>query len=207
MATDGYPIEAQITTTIEREKSVQRNGNTEPGYVAYLGKTREAPAAGEAASLIWRATEKLLNEPAERAETGKSRKEAIYAATTAYKGDIAVGNRERKPSEAGGKFDHYRRPVEMESPYRRMVKTTWRELKFISVAVDAGTGDASGATLEKKLDFESDGYNSSRYVQPLHQAMNLASADRDFYYGDPYFCAAEPMDGLYRKNTPKNEAS
>ena len=29
------------------------------------------------------------------------------------------------------------------------------------------------------------GYNSPAYIHTLYQAMNLAYADRDFYYGDP----------------------
>ena len=30
------------------------------------------------------------------------------------------------------------------------------------------------------------GYNSAQYIHTLYQAMNLAFADRDFYYGDDY---------------------
>ena len=33
------------------------------------------------------------------------------------------------------------------------------------------------------------GYNSARYIHTIYQAMNLAFADRDFYYGDPGFSA------------------
>jgi gamma-glutamyltranspeptidase/glutathione hydrolase len=33
--------------------------------------------------------------------------------------------------------------------------------------------------------------------------MNLAFADRDFYYGDPYFPPAEPIDGLLSKEYAK----
>ena len=39
------------------------------------------------------------------------------------------------------------------------------------------------------------GYNSARYIHTLYQAMNLAFADRDFYYGDPYFPPEEPREG------------
>jgi gamma-glutamyltranspeptidase/glutathione hydrolase len=40
------------------------------------------------------------------------------------------------------------------------------------------------------------GHNSPRYVHALYQTMNLAFADRDFYYGDPYFPPEEPLEGL-----------
>ncbi len=43
------------------------------------------------------------------------------------------------------------------------------------------------------------GYNSARYIHTLYQVMNLAFADRDFYYGDPYMPPAEPVDGLLSK--------
>ena len=43
------------------------------------------------------------------------------------------------------------------------------------------------------------GYNSARYIHSLYQAMNLAFADRDFYYGDPYFPPEEPITGLLSK--------
>jgi gamma-glutamyltranspeptidase/glutathione hydrolase len=40
------------------------------------------------------------------------------------------------------------------------------------------------------------GFNSARYVHAVYQAMSLAFADRDFYYGDPDFQPAEPLAGL-----------
>ena len=43
------------------------------------------------------------------------------------------------------------------------------------------------------------GYNSAPYVHTIYQAMSLAFADRDFYYGDPYFPPEEPMAGLLSK--------
>jgi gamma-glutamyltranspeptidase / glutathione hydrolase len=43
------------------------------------------------------------------------------------------------------------------------------------------------------------GYNSARYIHTLYQVMNLAFADRDFYYGDPYVPPVEPIAGLLSK--------
>jgi gamma-glutamyltranspeptidase/glutathione hydrolase len=43
------------------------------------------------------------------------------------------------------------------------------------------------------------GYNSPQYIHTLYQAMNLAYADRDFYYGDPYYPPEEPVRGLLSK--------
>jgi gamma-glutamyltranspeptidase/glutathione hydrolase len=51
----------------------------------------------------------------------------------------------------------------------------------------------------EQLDLASMGYNSSKYIHTLYQVMNLAFADRDFYYGDPYFPPEEPIEGLLSK--------
>jgi gamma-glutamyltranspeptidase/glutathione hydrolase len=51
----------------------------------------------------------------------------------------------------------------------------------------------------ENADLKSMGYNSPRYINTLYQAMNLAFADRDFYYGDPRVGPAEPRQGLLSK--------
>ena len=50
----------------------------------------------------------------------------------------------------------------------------------------------------ENFDLKSMGYDSARYIHTLYQAMNLAYADRDFYYGDPAFApvAADPGTAL-----------
>jgi gamma-glutamyltranspeptidase/glutathione hydrolase len=53
--------------------------------------------------------------------------------------------------------------------------------------------------LLEPIDVKSMGYNSSRYIHTLYQAMSLAFADRDFYYGDPDFPPEEPIRGLLSK--------
>jgi gamma-glutamyltranspeptidase/glutathione hydrolase len=50
------------------------------------------------------------------------------------------------------------------------------------------------------------GHNSSRYIHALYQAMNLAFADRDFYYGDPYVPPTEPIRGLLSKDYARERA-
>jgi len=48
----------------------------------------------------------------------------------------------------------------------------------------------------EKMDLKQMGFNSAPYIHALYQVMNLAFADRDFYYGDPYFPPEEPLQGL-----------
>ena len=59
-----------------------------------------------------------------------------------------------------------------------------------------------GSFLEN-YDLKAMGYNSSRYAHTLYQTMNLAFADRDFYYGDPAFPPVEPIEGLLSKEYAK----
>ena len=50
------------------------------------------------------------------------------------------------------------------------------------------------------IDLRPMGYNSARYIHALYQAISLAMADRDFYYGDPRVAPEEPIRGLLSKN-------
>jgi gamma-glutamyltranspeptidase/glutathione hydrolase len=57
--------------------------------------------------------------------------------------------------------------------------------------------------LLEQTDLKAMGYNSARYIHTLYQAMNLAFADRDFYYGDIYVPPEEPVRGLLSKEYAK----
>ena len=50
------------------------------------------------------------------------------------------------------------------------------------------------------------GYNTPKYMHTIYQTMNLAFADRDFYYGDPDFPPDEPIRGLLSKEYAKARA-
>jgi gamma-glutamyltranspeptidase/glutathione hydrolase len=58
----------------------------------------------------------------------------------------------------------------------------------------------------ENFDLRSMGYDSARYIHTLYQAMNLAFADRDFYYGDPAFPPASPIKGLLSKDYARDRA-
>ena len=59
----------------------------------------------------------------------------------------------------------------------------------------------------ENVDVKALGYNSAAYVHALYQAMNLAFADRDFYYGDPYTPPEEPIGGLLSKEYARQRAT
>jgi gamma-glutamyltranspeptidase/glutathione hydrolase len=58
----------------------------------------------------------------------------------------------------------------------------------------------------ENFDLKSMGYNSPRYINTIYQAMSLAFADRDFYYGDIYSQPAKPVAGLLSKEYAKQRA-
>jgi gamma-glutamyltranspeptidase/glutathione hydrolase len=137
---------------------------------------------------------------------GKNRKQAIYAAYDRfYKGDIA---REfvRGAQEQGGLItleDLSRWRVYLEEP----VKTNYRGIEVYKLTSWV-QGPVMLQTLNilENFDLKSMGYNSARYINTVYQALSLAHADRDFYYGDPYFPPAEPIKGLLSKDYARERA-
>src|SRR2546421_1254426 len=90
---DGYPIEAELVNTIERQKRwIKQWQYSRAVMLPHLGQRHEAPEAGE----MFRQPElaatlrKLVEAEQQALAAGKSRKDAIYAAYDRfYKGDIA----------------------------------------------------------------------------------------------------------------------
>jgi gamma-glutamyltranspeptidase/glutathione hydrolase len=58
----------------------------------------------------------------------------------------------------------------------------------------------------ENFDLKGMGYDSARYIHTLYQAMNLAYADRDFYYGDTSFSPPPPVKGLLSKDYARERA-
>lgn len=207
---EGYPIEAQTANSIEREKErIRAWPYSREVFLTHPGEAREAPHAGE----IFRQPEllatlqKLVEAERSALTAGKSRKEAIYAAYDRfYRGDIA---RElvRGCQEQGGlitleDLDRWR--VYLEEP----VMTTYKGIEVYKLNTWVqGPVMLQALNLLENTDLKSMGYNSARYIHALYQAMNLAFADRDFYYGDPYFPPVEPIRGLLSKDYARLRAS
>ena len=199
---DGYPIEQQLADRIERDKArLKEWPYSRATLLPHLGEPREAPRAGEvfkqpelAATL-----RKLIEAERQALAAGKSRKEAIQAAYDRfYKGDIAA-ELARGAQEQGGLItaeDLARWEVKLEEP----VKTTYKGVEVYKLTTwTQGPALLQALNLLEPLDLRGMGLNSARYVHTLYQAMSLAFADRDFYYGDPYAPPEEPVRGLLSK--------
>ena len=203
---DGYPIEAQLVNTIERDKDWIKKWKVSPSIMlTHQGETHEAPEPGEVfvqrdLAATWR---KLVDAERTALKQGKTRKQAIYAAYDRfYKGDIA---REivRGVQEDGGLFtlaDLANWKVRIEEP----VSTTYKGVTVYKLPFwQQGPAMLQALNILENADLKSMGFNSPKYLHTIYQAMSLAFADRDFYYGDPYFPPEEPAKGLLSKEYAK----
>ena len=206
----GYPIEAQAANAIEREKErIAGWPYSKEVFLPHYGEERAAPSPGEifVQEDLARTLEKLVETEAEALAAGATRRDAIMAAYNRfYRGDIAE-DFVRASNEAGGLHtleDLANWQVYLEEPVATSYKgidvyklTTWVQGPVLLQALNILEG----------LDVASMGYNSTRYVHALYQAMNLAFADRDFYYGDPYYPPEEPIAGLLSKEYAASRAA
>ena len=207
---DGYAIDAETADRIETEKEkIKQWPYAKTVMLPHLGEAREAPQAGE----IFRQPDlaatlrKLVEAEAQALAAGKPRKEAILAAYERfYRGDIAE-EFVRGVQEQGGlitKKDLSNWRVEFEEP----VHTNYRGVDVYKLdRWVQGPVMLQALNILENFDLKSMGYNSARYIHTIYQAMNLAFADRDFYYGDPYFPPEEPIKGLLSKEYAKARAA
>ncbi len=203
---DGYPIEAQTANSFEREKErLKQWPYSKAVFLPHLGEKREAPVAGE----IFRQTDllqtlqKLVDTEQQALKKGKSRKEAIYVAYDRfYKGDIAK-EFARGCQEQGGLI------TEQDLANWKVITEEPLMVNYKGIDVykmqqwTQGPMMLQALNMLENLDLKAMGFNSARYIHTLYQVMNLTFADRDFYYGDPYFAPEEPMKGLLSKEYAK----
>ena len=204
---EGYPMEKDTADRIERTKGKLKEWPySKAVFLPHLGEEeREAPYPGEVFRQpdLAETLKKLVEAEKDALSRGLSRKEAIYAAYERfYRGDIA---REfvRGSTEQGGlitmeDLDSWQ--VYLEKPVTVNYKgidvyklTTWVQGPVMLQALN----------MLENFDLKAMGYNSTRYIHTLYQVLNLAFADRDFYYGDPYFPPEEPIRGLLSKDYAK----
>ncbi len=207
---EGYPIEAQTANSIENNKAlIKQWPYSKKVFLPHQGEKREAPDAGEVfvQSDLLATLKKLIEAEQQALKKGKNRKEAIYAANERfYKGDIAK-EIARGCQEQGGLIteqDLANWKVKIEEP----MMTNYKGIEVYKLQQwTQGPAMLQTLNLLENIDIKSMGYNSTRYIHTLYQAMNLAFADRDFYYGDPAFAQGkQPMQGLISKEYARERA-
>jgi gamma-glutamyltranspeptidase / glutathione hydrolase len=206
---DGFPIDSPLVNTIEHYKEqIKQWPDSRRVMLPHVGAAHEAPEPGE----IFRQPDlaatlrKLVEAERQALRAGKDRTAAIYAAYDRfYKGDIAK-DLVRAVRELGGLFteaDLASWKVKIEEPVHTSYKgievyklTTWVQSPVMLQALN----------ILENFDLRPMGYDSARYIHTLYQAMNLAYADRDFYYGDPAYSPAPPIEGLLSKDYARERA-
>lgn len=203
---EGYPIEAQTANSIERYQDTIRQWKySKEIYLTHLGEEREAPHAGEIFKQmdLHNTLSKLVQAEQEAIDAGLSRKEAIYKAYDRfYRGDIAA-EIVRGCQEEGGLItmdDMANWEVYIEEPDKVNYKgidvyklTSWVQGPVMLMALN----------MVELMDMDCLEYNTTKYIHGLYQIMNMCFADRDFYFGDPYYEPQEPMKGLLSKEYAK----
>ena len=206
---EGYPIEESAVRSINRNKKLLEQWPASRAvFLPNEGEGPEGPGVGE----IFRqpnlkaTLEKLVAAEQAALARGLDRKAAIYAAYDRfYRGDIAEAL-VRGTQNQGGLItmeDLDKWQVHIETP----VKTSYRGIDVYKLTTWVqGPVLLQALNILENFDIASLGYNSTRYIHTLYQAMNLAYADRDFYYGDPYYPPDEPVQGLLSKDYAKKRA-
>jgi len=203
---EGYPVEEDFVRRTEQTKDrIKKWPYSQKILLPHLGEEHEAPHVGEIfrqADLL-KTLKKMVDAEKSALSEGKNRKEAIYAAYDRfYRGDIAE-EFVRGCREQGGLItmeDLAQWKVYIEKP----VTTTYKGIEVYKLTHWVqGPVMLQALNMLENIDLKSMGYNSVNYIHALYQVMNHAFADRDFYYGDPYFPPEEPIKGLLSKDYAK----
>jgi gamma-glutamyltranspeptidase/glutathione hydrolase len=205
----GYPIEAQTANSMERGKQqIKEWPYSKKVFLPHAGDKREAPEAGEifVQKDLLETLTKMVEAEQQALKKGKTRKEAIMAAYDRfYKGDIAQ-EFVRGCQEQGGLITMNDlanwKPIEEEPMH-----VNYKGIEVYKLSQwTQGPMLLQSLNILENFDLKSMGYNSARYIHTVYQTMNMTFADRDFYYGDPYFPPLEPMQGLLSKEYAKFRA-
>ncbi|MBD1397695.1 gamma-glutamyltransferase [Pontibacter sp. JH31] len=205
----GYPMEAQTANSIEKNKEhIKQWPYSRKVFLTHPGEDREAPEPGEifVQKDLLQTLTKMVEAEREALKKGKNRKDAIMAAYDRfYKGDIAE-EFVRGSKEQGGLITMQDlakwKPIEEEP-----LMVNYKGVDVYKMQQwTQGPVMLQALNVLENFDLKGIGYNSTKYIHTLYQAMNLSFADRDFYYGDPYFAPQEPMKGLLSKAYAKERA-
>jgi gamma-glutamyltranspeptidase/glutathione hydrolase len=202
----GFAIDAQVANMLEGYKQYLKQWPYSKAlFLPHPGEKREAPEPGEifAQKDLLETLTRMVDAEQDALKHKKSRKEAIYAAMERfYKGDIAQ-EFVRGCQEQGGLITMQDmaawKPIEEEP-----LHVNYRGYEVYKLQQwTQGPVMLQALNILENFDLKSMGYNSSRYINTVYQAMSLAFADRDFYYGDPYANTGQPMKGLLSKDYAK----
>jgi len=195
---DGYALEKQTATIYATHKEKMEKWKYSKDVFIPNGRLTE-PGEIFVQKDLADTFRKLVEAEQNALKQKKNRKQALMAAHDRfYKGDIAQ-EFVRASKEYGGLItmeDMAKTKARIEEP----LSVNYRGIEVYKC--DSWT---QGPTLLQMLnilegiDVKAMKHNSTEYIHTLYQVMNLAYADRDFYYGDPDATPKTPMKGLLSK--------
>ncbi|MDO8680671.1 MAG: gamma-glutamyltransferase [Acidobacteriota bacterium] len=193
VAENGYPIGEGLSRAIAGSKKIQKYPSTMKVYFP----NGRAPQPGElfrnpdSARML----RKLVD--AEKAATGKGRREALRAARDRfYKGDIArtMGDFSEKNGGLYRYEDFAGYTAKVETP----VSTTYRGYEvYKNTSSSQGPAELFMLNILEGYDLKTMGHNSPEYIHASAEALKLAFADRE-QLGDTDFVRI-PFKGLLSK--------
>ncbi len=202
----GYPMDIPLANSLARNKKMLSGWTySKKVFITHPGEKTETPQAGEifVQKDLLLTLQKLVEAEQKALKKGQSRKEAIMAAYNRfYKGDIAA-EFVRGCKEQGGLITMQDlakwTPIEEEP-----LQVNYKGIEVYKLQQwTQGPSMLQCLNMLENFDIKQLGYNSSQYIHTLYQVMSMAFADRDFYYGDPYFNKNMPIKGLLSKDYAK----
>ena len=195
----GFPVDIPFATAVARNKEQLKEWKySSEVFITRPGEEQETPVAGEifVQQDLLETLQKLADAEQEALKTGKNREDAIMAAYDRfYRGDIA---REfvRSSREQGGLITMADlagwKPVEEEP-----LHVNYKGIDVYKLQPwTQGPALLQSLNILEHFDLKEMGYNTPQYIHTVYQAMSMAFADRDFYYGDPAFHPDLPIKGL-----------
>jgi gamma-glutamyltranspeptidase/glutathione hydrolase len=202
-AKDGFPLRPLTAQAIKGNLTFFQSWPDNQRY--WLKPDGSMYAAGETIKLPTLARTLELMVEAERAGASRGREAGVRAARDRfYKGDIA---REMvaflKKHEATFELDDF---AEFFARVEAPATTSYRGYQVYK----HGFGSQGPVLLEalnilEQFDLKAMKHNSADYLHTVVEALKLAYADRDTYYGDPAFVRA-PAEGLLSKPYARERA-
>ena len=193
VAENGYPIGEGLSRAIAGSRKIRKYPSTMNVYFP----NGRAPQPGElfrnpdSARML----RKLVD--AEKAATGKGRREALRAARDRfYKGDIARTMADF--SEKNGGLYRYEDFAGYTAKVETPVSTTYRGYEvYKNTSSSQGPAELFMLNILEGYDLKSMGHNSPEYIHTSAEALKLAFADRELL-GDTDFVRI-PFEGLLSK--------
>jgi len=202
-AEKGFPMRSSTAQAIRRELKFFEKWPDNEKYWLKPNGSQYVPGETIKLPTLARTLHRMVD--AERAAKSNGRAAGIAAARDLfYKGDlaremVAFLKKNGAPFEAPDFAEFFAR---IEEP----AKTTYRGYTVYK----HGFGSQGPVLLQtlnilENFDLHAMGYGSADYLHTVTEAMKLAYADRDTYYGDPAFVTV-PVEGLLSKQYAKERA-